>query len=339
MKLLFVRGPHTYRMTTEGLFIDGLRQLGDYIDLTVRGDIPSTELASIIRQYDVLLTMWDNIPIPAELAEDNGRLRYICNITGSLKAWIPPEIIASEKITVSNWGDLPANCVAEGAFTLLLAMLKSLPSYVINIRRGHWDLPFVHKNGSLDGLRLGMYGVGVIGRRFIEMCRPFNPVIYIYDPYINELPESCIRANSLEELFDASQALSIHAALSPETYKSITAELLARLPDDAIIINTARGGIFDQQALFNELESGRLRAGLDVLDEEGELYDSLSPEHPARHWENCLLTAHSISIDHWGRDAYSYEAMYDRALENITRFSRGEPVKYIMDIERYNKST
>lgn len=338
LKILFVRGPAATHMLAESPFIDGLRKLGEYTDLPVSADISPEELAAIIRQYDVLLTMWDNIAIPAELAEDSGRLKYVCNITGSLKPWIPAEIILSDKIIVTNWGDLPANCVAEGAFTLILAMLKSLPAYVMNIRSGGWTPPFLHKSGSLKGLRLGMYGMGAIGRRFVELCKPFQPVIYVYDPYIRELPEGCIRVDSLENLFDVSQAVAVHAALSAETYKSITAELLARLPDDAIIVNTARGGVFDQQALFAELEPGRLRAGLDVLDED-EFHDTLVPDHPARQWENCLFTAHSISLDGWGKTEHSYAAMYDRALENITRFANKQPVNYIMDFERYQKST
>lgn len=340
MKIAFVRGPEAHRMPAEGALIEALKKLGEYADIPVKGDIDPAELAAIIREHDVLLTMWGNIAIPAELAADNGRLKYICNITGSLKAWIPPEIIASDKIVVTNWGDLPANCVAEGAFALLLAMLKSLPAYVRRVQRGGWEPneDQARKLGSLNGLRLGMYGMGVIGRRFIEMCQPFRPKIYIYDPYVKELPEGCIRVDSLEALFTVSQALSVHAGLSDETYRSITAPLLAKLPDNAVIVNTARGGIFDQDALFAELESGRLRAGLDVLDEERN--DRLPTEHPARQWENCLFTAHSVSNDSWGREADTYHgAMHERALENVTRFANGEPVKYIMEMDRYLKST
>jgi len=91
-------------------------------------------------------------------------------------------------------------------------------------------------------------------------------------------------------MFEQCEAIVIHAALSPETERTVTAELLSLLPDRGIIVNTARGQIIDNEALFAELRRGRLRAALDVTDPE-----ELPRDHPARGYDNLILTAHSRS--------------------------------------------
>jgi phosphoglycerate dehydrogenase-like enzyme len=88
--------------------------------------------------------------------------------------------------------------------------------------------------GRLEEAPVGIYGLGVVGRRFVAMLRPFNPVIRVYDPYVKELPEGCERAESLEALFSQSRIVVIHAGLPDATYKSVNAEMLARMPDHGI---------------------------------------------------------------------------------------------------------
>ncbi len=168
------------------------------------------------------------------------------------------------------------------------------------------------------------------------MLRPFRPAILVFDPYAASLPEGCERAGSLDELFGRCEAIVIHAALSEETRGSVTAERLARLPDRAVLVNTARGAIVDQEALFAELASGRLRAGLDVLEP-----DRLPPGHPARDWENLILTAHDIGKNRppEGFPPTSLDSMHRVCLDNLRRFAAGQPLRFVMDRERYERST
>ena len=128
----------------------------------------------------------------------------------------------------------------------------------------------------------------------------------------------------------------VHAGLSDETRGSVTAELLAKLPDNGIIINTARGGIIDQPALFAELEKGRLLAGLDVLDP-----DRLPEGHAAKQWPNAIFTAHNIGASTIEGVAGKAELqpMHLVALENLKRHADGEPLKFEMDRVRYLRST
>jgi len=103
------------------------------------------------------------------------------------------------------------------------------------------------------------------------------------------------------------------------------------------VINTARGGIVDQDALFREIKSGRLRAGLDVLA--GDAGDFLDPNDEARQWKNLILTSHRVSDIAWGTEETLENVMRRACLENIERFSKGEPPLFQMTEERYLRST
>ena len=322
------------RVWTES-FCERVRALGELVVVDNGEKLSVDERVKLMGECSILITCWDAAPVPPSVAGAPGKLEYICHVTGSMRDMIPIEIIDSS-IPVTNWGDAPAGRLAEGVFALLLALVKDLPHRARVIESGGWRPPADLHSGTLEGLKVGVYGYGVIGRRFVEMLRPFGAVIRIFDPYVSEFPEDCIAVESLDELFARSEAIAIHAGLNDETRGSVTAELLSKLPPNGIVINVARGAIVDQEALFAELESGRLRAGLDVLDP-----DTLPPDHPARKWENLILTAHSIGREHRmdGSGKVPLSAMHHICLDNIRRHLAGEPLRFVMDRDRYLRST
>lgn len=289
------------------------------------------------RAADVLMTGWGSLPLPPALAEDPGRLRYICHLTGTLRDIVPLALIRAG-IPVTNWGDTPAGPVAEGALALLLACLHNLRPHIETKRAGGWvDPAWTTTLATMDGLRLGLYGFGVIGRKFAGLCLTMGAQMRVFDPYCRDLPEFCQRVDSLDELFATSHAVSVHAALTDSTRGSITARHLAMLPDGGLVINTARGALFDEPALFAELSAGRLRAGLDVLTTDE---DPMPDAHPARHWPNVILTAHKISSAHWKPGCESgLAALHRVALDNLHRFRNGLPLRFQLDEERYALST
>lgn len=318
-----------------GVFREALASVGELTMVADGAALDDARRAALIRAADVLLLGWGSAPVPPEIARERGALRYVCNVTGEMKSWVPPELVDSG-VPVTNWGDAPAGAVAEGAMALLLAVLKDLHQHTQAIRRDGWFLDWTLSGGSLEGLDVGIYGCGAIGRRFVELIRPFGPVLRVFDPFATELPASCARVDSLEALFDASQAIVIHAGLTPETRGSVTADLLRRLPRHGVIVNTARGAIIDQEALFAELASGRLRAGLDVLEP-----DALPAGHPARTWENCILTAHHVGRG-WPNDGLPptrLEAMHRVCLDNLRRFAAGTPLRFVVDPVAFRRQT
>lgn len=315
-------------------FVRQLRQMGELEIREHAEELSDDARASLIRATDVLLTSWGATAVPEVIADDPGRLGYICHLNGSVRSIVPRSVVAAG-VPVTNWGDAPANRLAEAAFALLLAVLKDIPGRVDTTRSGGWTPgPSVY-GGTLEGLKVGIYGLGVIGRRFAEMLRPFHPRIRVYDPYVADLPEGIERSPSLADLFEGSSAVVIHAALSDETRGSVTTKHLALLPDHGILINTARGAIVDQRALFAELESGRLRAGLDVLDP-----DLLAYDHPARQWKNVILTAHDLGkIRSLPGAPHALWKFHRYALENLQRFKAGDPLEHLVTLDRYDRST
>lgn len=307
----------------------------DIDEVVLAPDYTEEEYAELIRKYDVLMTMWGSAHVPNELANNPGNLKYICNITGEMRKWIDEEIVASPYLTLTNWGDAPAYGVAEGAFSLMMAVMKDIPLAIQHAQNNGISAHPERQMTSLFNIKIGIYGMGVIGRKFVEFCRPYGPKVFAFDPYVDNMPEGVTKVNSLEELFDVTQILVIHAGLSPETEGAITKELLAKLPDGGIVINTARGKIIDQPALMAELESGRLRAGLDVM------YPQDWPEigDPCRQWRNLIMTGHFVSDPTWGTNPDALDITSINCLENLKRFKNGEPLKFVMDVERYRKST
>ena len=293
----------------------------------------------LFRSHDIYLVGRASSPLPGGLAVDPGRLRLVAAAVGSLRHILAPDHFRAG-IRVANWGDAPAFIIAEGTLVLLLAALKDLRTQVDLIAGGGWQLDQASHGGTIEGARVGLYGFGFIGAEFVRLLRPFRPrAVRIYDPYAETLPRWCRRASSLEELFADSDIVSIHAGLSDETRGSVGARLLAMLPSGAVVVNTARGAIIDQDALFQELSRGRLRAGLDVLEP-----DSLPPGHPARLWPNLLLTAHQIG---WGwPSSYGgshYAGILSKAqryvVDNLRRFARNEPLRWEVDAVRFLRMT
>ncbi len=186
----------------------------------------------------------------------------------------------------------------------------------------------------MNGLRVGVYGYGFAGKAFAHLVKVLGAEVYVFDPYAKEIPAEFTRVTSLEDLFEKVQAVSIHAALTDETRKAVTAELLAKLPDQGIVVNTARGAIIDQDALFAELKAGRLRAGLDVLDP-----DHLPEDHEAREWENLIYGSHCFGqFESWpGESPLTRRDV--NVINNLKRFIAGEPLQDTIDEHRYRLMT
>ena len=324
------------QLAAGGLLAAAIREFGDLVICENGRELSDDQALAQMREADVLITMWGARAIPPALAGAPGRVRYILNLTGTCREFIPIEVIRSP-IRVTNWGDAAAGCVAEGAMALLLAVLKDLRPRTEGSqapKAGGGKRP-VYPSGTLKGLSLGIYGCGFIGRRFVELAAPFGPKLLAYDPFANPIPASCHSVGSLDELFERSEAVAIHAGLTEATRRSVTARLLAKLPDHGIVINTARGDIVDQDALFAELKSGRLRAGLDVLADN----DSLPADHEARTWPNLVLTHHDIAAARWPKRAPTLSESDQVALDNLKRFASGQPLRFEMDEYRYALST
>lgn len=336
MRLLHVARNQADPILWSELFRRALADLGEFELLEQGASLPEDDLLARLQQADVILGSHGTVIMPEDLVGNPGRVRYLCNLTGSVRNFVSLAHVEGW-LPITNWGDAPAPLIAEGAVCLLLAALKDLHTQILSMRNGGWALDESRYGGSLFGLNVGIYGLGVTGRRFAKLLEPFGSVLRAYDPHVKEFPRHVTRVDSLEELFSRSEAVAIHVGLNDTTRGSVTAELLALMPRHGVLVNTARGDVVDQEALFAELRTGRLRAALDVLAGS----DDVPPEHPARAWENLILTGHAIARD-WpdnGQAPTKLLPLHNVCLDNLHRFQNGRPLRFVMDRRRFLLST
>lgn len=160
------------------------------------------------------------------------------------------------------------NAVAEFALTLILAALKNLPRYDAVVREGKWTrFPM----RELSGKTVGIVGFGRIGRRLAELLSGFGVELLAYDPYMNAeaAAERKVTPVTLDELLARADVVSLHLPATKETHHLINAESIGKMKDGAYLVNTARGALVDEAALYDALASGKLNgAGQDVYESE-----------------------------------------------------------------------
>lgn len=180
----------------------------------------------------------------------------------------------------SNFGIYVANCpgknaiaVAELSMALILALDRYIGDNVADFRDGKWNKAGFSKADGIFGKTLGVIGTGEIGQEVIARARAFGMTVIAWSRSLTpEKAESLdiVYANNIEEVAGECDVLSIHLALKPETRGVISREILAKLKDGAMLINTSRAEVVDEDALYDELRAGRLKAGLDVFSDEPE---------------------------------------------------------------------
>lgn len=284
------------------------------------------------RSVDVLVTGKHTPTLPRELADDRGRLRYICHTRGVVKAYFARDLLRSG-VVLTNWGDA-ARGIAELALALLLSQLRRVAALD---RRCHGEdaaLVWAEFPEQLDGFRVGIYGCGNIGRHMARLCAALGMDVAAYDPWAAEVPEGVRRCESLRELFATTWAVSIHCGLTALTTGSVSAEVLALLPRGGIVVNTARGPVVDEAALAREVAAGRLSAACDVVADEQDW--SRSPLAP--HRGAALLTGHGRHVPEPPPDAPTRRwKLPDFAVRNLQAWRAGAPLVNQVTLEQFDR--
>lgn len=281
----------------------------------------------------VLVTGWRTPPLPvAWLEERRCPLRYVCHVTGSVRQLLPRSFVARGG-QVTNWGGLVAPQVAEHALLLALAALRSQPRWRdFLVRPPHTRHVAQLDTRTLHGRRVGVHGFGGVARALLALLRPFGVSATVFAAGVPDaaiLAAGAQVAGSLAELVAASEVLFECEALTATSSQCITGELLARLPDGAVFVNVARGGLVDEAALRAEAQSGRLRVAVDVAQDEPITGASSLAQLP-----EVIVSPH---IGGPTRDRYAACGAF--ALENLRRFVLGQPLEAVVTLEIYDRST
>jgi len=216
-------------------------------------------------------------------------------------------------IAVCNAPDAPTTSTAEHTMALLLSVAKRVPTAQAALQKGGRDFFAAHHGIEIAGLRLGLVGVGRIGRAVAEMATGFGMPVIAYDPFVDAsiLADRGINAaGSLDELLAVADVVSLHIPLTEETLHLLDAERMGRMKRGSILINTARGGLVDHHALLAALDRRELAgAGLDTTEPE-----PLPPDHPLLGRDDVVVTPH-IAAATGAAKARLYESAVAQALQ------------------------
>jgi D-3-phosphoglycerate dehydrogenase / 2-oxoglutarate reductase len=219
-------------------------------------------------------------------------------------------------VAVCNAPDAPTTSTAEHAMALLLSVAKRIPTAQAALREGGRDFFASHQGIELTGLRLGLVGMGRIGTAVATMAAAFAMPVIAYDPFVDDstLADQGIRpAGSLEAVLAEADVVSLHVPLTDDTRHLLDAERIAQMKRGSILINTARGGLVDHDALLAALDRRELGgAGLDTTEPE-----PLPPDHPLLHRQGVVVTPH-IAAATGAAKVRLYESAVTQALQVLS---------------------
>jgi D-3-phosphoglycerate dehydrogenase len=276
---------------------DARKILGELGEVVER-QLGRTELLRTLPAFDVLIVRLGH-QVDRALLDAGQRLRAVVTATTGLDH-VDVEHAARRGVAVlSLRGEteflrtIPAT--AEHTWALLLALVRRIAPASESVRRGEWERDRF-RGRELAGARLGLVGLGRVGRRVARYGVAFDMRVAAHDPYVTEWEPGVRRAATLPDLLADTDVLSLHVPLAPETRRLVGRRELALLPSGAVLVNTARGDVVDPDALQEALETGHLGgAALDVLPGERDLVaggNTPALLTYARAHDNLLVTPH-----------------------------------------------
>lgn len=294
------------------------------LDVTFFHDtVAGPALAARLAPFDIACLMRERTPMPADLIAALPNLKLIVT-TGARNASIDVAAAAARGVTVCGTASR-APATAQMAMTLILAASRGLVGEAVAMRDGGWQRGL---GRDLDGLTLGLIGLGRLGAAVAALARPFGVRLTAWSANLTDARCAQVgvtRAPSLDALLSDADVASIHLVLSERTRGLIGARELALMKPDALLVNTSRGPIVEARALLEGLRQGRPgMAALDVFDAE-----PLAPDHPLRDAPlmdagRLLLTPH---VGYVSRQ--TYEVFYRETVEDIRAWLAGAPIRVI----------
>jgi len=287
-------------------------------DMRMSKSVAAEDILAVARDADAILVTYAKLP--GELLRQLQRCKAIGRFGLGVDN-IDTKTAAELGIVVTYVPDYCMHEVSDHAMALLLALARKIPFSNKLVQAGRWEMPAVAPLRRLAGQVLGLIGFGNIPRALAPKAKAFGFEVIAHDPYAaKDVFAACgVEAVSLEVLLARSDAISVHAPLTPATRGLIDAAAFARMKQGAVIVNTARGPLIDEPALLAALDSGHLGgAALDVVASE-----PLPKDSPLLGRDNVILTPHTAF--------YSVEALDElqtKCATDVASVLRGQPPVY-----------
>jgi len=302
-----------------------LRHLADWSEIDRLADVEvkhdplrGDSLHATLAGADAIVLVRDRTPLRADLIERLPKLRYVI-FTGARNTALDAKALAARGIPVSHteWGPSKES-TCELTWALILAASKRLEAKFNKMRAGGWrdeqPLP-----SMLAGQRLGLIGLGEIGGRVARVAQAFGMEVVAWSPRMTpqRAAEKGATAVTLEDLLSSSKVVSLHLVPTDQTRGLLNTERLARMREDAIVVNTSRSALIEMPSLLAALQAGKpAMAALDVYDEE-----PLAKDHPLRSLANVVLTPHIGFVSE-----PVFEAFARGVTECLRAWLRDEPI-------------
>jgi phosphoglycerate dehydrogenase-like enzyme len=284
---------------------------------------------------DGLVTTWDSPVFGPELLDVASRLRVVGHCGGEVKGRFARDLFT--RLTITNAPDPMAEPVAELALAFTLAAVRRLDEHRESLRQPSSRVyTRIHRYGldgeTLRGRTVGLVGFGRIGQAVARLLRPFGARLLVHDPYAKAAHVDRYEGTrtSFARLLRASDVLVLAAALTDATRGLLDRRRLSLLRTGATVVNVARGGLVDLDALTREVRRGRLRCALDVTDPQ----EPLPLRHPLRRLPGALVTPH---VGAAGRDVRLQ--MADIVLDDLERFFRGQRPRRGVTVTQLDRMT
>ncbi len=294
---------------------EGLSNFGEY---EIHDFTPKEQVVERGRPADILLV--NKVVLGKNELAQLPNLKCIC-VTATGYNNVDLQAARERSIPVCNAVGYSTDSVAQHVFALLLALTNKVYQHHISVQAGEWqrsdDFAYtLHTLPELAGKIFGIYGFGRIGQRVADLAQAFGMKILATHKHPERDARPGVEFVSLEELFERSDVISLHAPLSEANREIVNAQLLQRMKTTAYLINTGRGGLIQEADLKLALQEGQLAgAALDVLNTEPPKEGNVLISAP-----NCILTPHLA----WA-SLEARQRLMDITLNNIRAFQAGAP--------------
>jgi D-3-phosphoglycerate dehydrogenase / 2-oxoglutarate reductase len=278
------------------------------------------ELISFCRDADYIISFMGYFPFTPQVFRSLPQCRFFQTLGIGYDA-IDLPTVNELGIGIVNLRGFCIEDLAEHSMALILTCARWIPALYNRVKMGKPVMPAcdeaVRHMSLLKGKTLGIIGFGGAGRAMVPKAQGFQMQIIACDPYVEKdrFEELNVYKVDLNILLETADYIAIHAALTTENYHMIGTEQLKKMKPGVIIVNTARGAIIDESALYTALKEGRIGgAGLDVTEKE-----PVSPDNPLLQLENVIITGHN-----GGTSPESKAATSTQPAEEVARVMRGE---------------
>lgn len=310
---------------------DFIGQIDAYADVewnTLGREFSEQEFALAIHDRDACITGWGSPKLSENVLKQANRLRFVGHCAGTVR-WLVDEDFFTRGITLSNANLVLAQSVGEYCLMTLLMARWDICRTLTNMRSGGWQGNNDVVEG-INGCRIGIFGYGATAQNFIDLLRSFDVHVLVCSAHCS--PETAARNGftlSSEEEVLACDVVSLHMTLSDATRGFMNRERLSRLKTGAVLMNTSRGAVIDEDALIAELKTGRIRAVLDVFHDE-----PLPEKSIFRSFPNVIATPHCA-----GASVYWRRKMADMILSDMKISLAGGVPKGLITLEKYRSMT